>query len=118
MRFITALLAFIPFALTPLPSLAAQHQTCTSYKAALEHLKEQAPVTASIKLTKAQSALVVADYNRETGQGVEADQLSVVKVKSADGEERVGVAFTKDGCMIGISVVNPSHLAELLGRAA
>ena len=98
---------------------AVEHKTCTSYKDALAKLKTQTNVTYSVKLTKAQSAVVLADYNNETGQGVDADVLYVIKAKPEDSEsERVGVAFTLHGCMLGISVVNPSHLDELLGRGA
>ena len=98
---------------------AVEHKTCTSFKDALAKLKTQTNVTYSVKLTKAQSAVVLADYNNETGQGVDADVLYVIKAKPEDSEsERVGVAFTLHGCMLGISVVNPSHLDELLGRGA
>ena len=96
-----------------------EHKTCTSFKDALAKLKTQINVTYSVKLTKAQSAVVLADYNNETGQGVDADVLYVIKAKPEDSEsERVGVAFTLHGCMLGISVVNPSHLDELLSRGA
>ena len=98
---------------------AVEHKTCTSFEDALAKLKTQINVTYSVKLTKAQSAVVLADYNNETGQGVDADVLYVIKAKPEDSEsERVGVAFTLHGCMLGISVVNPSHLDELLGRGA
>ena len=114
----------IALALTLLatPALAGdggEHKTCTSFKDALAKLKTQINVTYSVELTKAQSAVVLADYNNETGQGVDADVLYVIKAKPEDSEsERVGVVFTLHGCMLGISVVNPSHLDELLGRGA
>lgn len=116
MRSALAVVALLSAFSLAAPALAdAPKKACTSFSQMIEKLKAQTKVEQTVKLDKRQTAVVLADYIRASGEKLDADQLYVVKVQEEDGE-RVGVAFLKKGCMLGIAVVNPDHLAELLGK--
>lgn len=73
-----------------------------------------------VALTDAQAAAVVADFNEQTQQTVEADAVWIATHPhpTKGAQNLTLVVFVNKGCYLGAVAIDPPHLVELLGRSA